>query len=208
MEIQETNKAEQKKVLKSALNQWMQVNNQVRFYKLIGIIGGIIGGILLCVVLFQSLRAPLVVYDDGTQKVPYMATTKKFKIDEEQIGRFITEYLYLYQKWNKLDPEQILKQIAPYTTEGLTEKIQIILNERKNRDFKGREVSQDIAHLKIKVSEKEIVASYDKVLHISSVPLVMPSQASFQIVNGAVTKWNPMGLYVNRILEHEGSQGQ
>jgi hypothetical protein len=208
MEIQESNKAEQKKQVKSALDQWMQVNNQVRFYKLIGAIGGGIGGLLLCVVLFQSMRAPLVVFDDGAQKVPYMATTKEFKIDEAQIGRFVTEYLYLYHKWDKLDPEQILKQIGPFTTEGLTEKVQVLLNQRRDRDFKGREVSQDIAHLKVKVSEKEIVAIYDKVLHISSIPLVVPSQTSFQIVNGAATKWNPMGLYVNGILEHEGSQGQ
>lgn len=208
MEIQESNKSEQKKIIKSAFDQWMQVNNQVRFYKLVGIIGGGIGALLLCVVLFQSLKAPLVVYDDGTRKIPHMATTKEFKIDEEQIARFVTEYLYLYHRWHKLDPEQILKQIAPFTTEGLAEKVQALLNQRKNRDFKGREVSQDIAHLKIKVSEKEIVASYDKVLHVSSIPLVMPSQASFQIVNGTITRWNPMGLYVNRILEHEGSQGQ
>lgn len=208
MQNQESNKAEEKKIVKSALDQWMQVNNQVRFYKIAGAIGGGIGGLLLCVVLFQSLRAPLVVYDDGAQKVPYMAATKEFKIDEEQIRRFVTEYLYLYHRWDKLDPEQILKQIGPFTTEGLTEKVQSLLKQRRDRDFKGREVSQDIAHLKIKVSEKEIVASYDKVLHVSSIPLVMPSQASFQIVNGATTKWNPMGLYVNGILEHEGSQGQ
>lgn len=209
MQVQEkSNSQSEKKEVKSALDQWMQVNNQVRLYKLIGSVSGGIGILLLCVVLFQSMRAPLVVYDDGTQKIPYMASTKEFKIDEEQIRRFLTEYLYLYHRWDKLEPDQILKQIAPFTTEGLIEKIQSLLNQRRDKDFKGREVSQDIAHIKIAVSEKEIIAVYDKVLHISSIPLVMPAQASFQIVNGAKTKWNPMGLYINGILEHEGSQGQ
>lgn len=199
---------ESKKQVKSALDQWMQVNGQVRFYKLVGLVAAVVGGLLLCIVLFQSMKAPLVVYDDGSQKVPHIAATKEFKIDEEQIRRFVTEYLYLYHRWEKLDPEQILKQIGPFTTEGLLEKVQILLNQRRDRDFKGREVSQDIAHLKIQVSEKEIVASYDKVLHVSSIPLVVPSQTSLQIVSGAATQWNPMGLYVNGIVEHEGSPGQ
>jgi hypothetical protein len=131
MQIQESNKAVEKKIVKSAVDQWMQVNNQVRFYKIAGAIGGGIGGLLLCVVLFQSLRAPLVVYDDGAHKVPYMAATKEFKIDEEQIRRFVTEYLYLYHRWDKLDPEQILKQIGPFTTEGLNEKVKALLNQRR-----------------------------------------------------------------------------
>ena len=80
--------------------------------------------------------------------------------------------------------------------------------ERKNKDFKGQEVSQDIAHIKVKISEKEIIVTFDKIFHIASIPLVVPTQVSVQIINGATTKWNPMGLYVNGILEHEGSQNQ
>ena len=109
---EENKEVESKKQVKSALDQWMQVNGQVRFYKLVGLVAAVVGGLLLCVVLFQSLKAPLVVFDDGSQKVPYIAATKEFKIDEEQIRRFVTEYLYLYNRWDKLDPEQILKQIV------------------------------------------------------------------------------------------------
>lgn len=207
-ENKEIEPSEQKQVVKSALDQWVQVNNQVRLYKLIGAVVGIIGVILLGVILFQSLKSPLVVYDDGSQKIPYVAATREFKIDEEQIRRFLIEYLYLYHRWDKLEPEQILKQIGPFTTEGLIEKIQAQLLERKNKDFKGQEVSQDIAHIKVKISEKEIIVTFDKIFHIAAIPLVVPTQASFQIINGATTKWNPMGLYVNGILEHEGSQNQ
>lgn len=207
-ENKEIELSEQKQVVKSALDQWVQVNNQVRLYKLIGAVVGIIGVILLGVILFQSLKSPLVVYDDGSQKIPYVAATREFKIDEEQIRRFLIEYLYLYHKWDKLEPEQILKQIGPFTTEGLIEKIQAQLLERKNKDFKRQEVSQDIAHIKVKISEKEIIVTFDKIFHIASIPLVLPTQVSFQIINGATTKWNPMGLYVNGILEHEGSQNQ
>ena len=123
-ENKEIESSEQKQVVKSALDQWVQVNNQVRLYKLIGVVIGIIGILLLGVILFQSLKSPLVVYDDGAQKIPYVAATREFKIDEEQIRRFLIEYLYLYHRWDKLEPEQILKQIGPFTTEGLIEKIQ------------------------------------------------------------------------------------
>lgn len=208
MNIEENKMNEEKAQVKSALNQWMQANNQIRFYKLVGVFGGGLCALLLSVVLFQSMKAPLVVYDDGEKRVPHVATTKEFKIDEEQIRRFVIEYLYLYHKWEKLEPELILKQISPFTTEGLEEKIKSLLYQRRDRDFKGREVNQDIAHIKVKISEKEIVTSFDKVLHVNGIPLVMPSEASFQIINGETTRWNPMGLYVNGILEHEGSQGQ
>jgi len=207
-ENKEIEPSEQKQVVKSAIDQWVQVNNQVRLYKLIGAVVGIIGVILLGVILFQSLKSPLVVYDDGSQKIPYVAATREFKIDEEQIRRFLIEYLYLYHRWDKLEPEQILKQIGPFTTEGLIEKIQAQLLERKSKDFKGQEVAQDIAHIKVKISEKEIIVTFDKIFHIAAIPLVVPTQASFQIINGATTKWNPMGLYVNGILEHEGSTNQ
>lgn len=200
--------SENKEAVKSALDQWVQVNNQVRFYKTVGTIVGIIGVFLLSVVLFQSFKSPLVVYDDGNQKIPYMAATREFKIDEEQIRRFLIEYLYLYHRWDNLDPEAISKQISPFTTEGLMEKIQAQLLQRKNKDFKGQEVAQDIAHMKVNISEKEILITFDKILHIASIPLVVPTQASFQIVNGATTKWNPMGLYINGIIEHEGTQAQ
>ncbi len=207
-ENKEIDPSEQKQVVKSALDQWVQVNNQVRLYKLIGAVVGIIGVILLGVILFQSMKSPLVVYDDGSQKTPYVAATREFKIDEEQIRRFLTEYLYLYHRWDTLEPEQILKQIGPFTTEGLIEKIQAQLIERKSKDFKGQEVAQDIAHIKVTISEKEIIVTFDKIFHIAAIPLVVPTQASFQIINGATTKWNPMGLYVNGILEHEGSTNQ
>lgn len=200
--------SENKETVKSALDQWVHVNNQVRFYKIVGTIIGIIGVFLLSVVLLQSFKSPLVVYDDGNQKIPYMAATREFKIDEEQIRRFLIEYLYLYHRWDNLDPEAISKQISPFTTEGLMEKVQGQLIQRKNKDFKGQEVAQDIAHIKVNILEKEILITFDKILHIASIPLVVPIQATFQIVNGAATKWNPMGLYINGIIEHEGTQAQ
>ena len=205
MEIK-SEESESKMQVKSALDQWLQVNSQVRFYKMVGIVIAGIGMILLGVVLFQSMKAPLVVYDDGNRRVPYVADTKEFKIDEEQLRRFVTEYLYLYHQWDKLEPAQILKQISPFTTEGLMDKVQSLLNQRRDKDFKGQVVSQDIAHLMVKVSEKEIIASFDKILHVGGIPLVVMAETSFQIINGAKTKWNPMGLYVNGIVEHEGSK--
>lgn len=200
-------KKENLKTVRSSLDHWIDTNNQLRLYKWIGAICAGIGMLLLCVVLFQSLKSPLVIYDDGSNKIPLKSESKPFKIDEEQISRFLTEYLFLYFKWEKLDPDKIIKEIGPFTSDALSEKINIQLLQRRDRDFKNQSVSQDIAHVKINVNEKEITATYDKVLRISGIPLVVPCEASFQIVDGPVTNWNLLGLYVNGIIEHEGTKG-
>lgn len=200
-------KKENLKTVKSSLDHWIEANNQLRLYKLVGAICAGIGMLLLCVVLFQSLKSPLVIYDDGLNKIPLRSESKPFKIDEDQISRFLSDYLFLYFKWEKLEPDKIVKEISPFTSDALTEKIKILLLQRRDRDFKNQAVSQDIAHIKIKVSEKEITATYDKVLRIAGIPLVVPCEASFQIVDGPVTNWNLLGLYVNGIIEHEGTKG-
>ncbi len=190
----------------SAIDHWLSVNHQLRTQKIVSIGVAFVGFIFLGLTLFEMFRPPLVVFEGEKGRIPYLASSKKLNIDEEQIQRFVTEFLYLYNKWEKLEPNDIAKQIEPYTSDELLSKIKDILNQRKNRDFKGREVSQDIAHLKVQVSEKAIVASFDKVLHLNSIPLIVPTQVSFQLTNGNSTKWNPLGLYVNGILEHEGSE--
>ncbi len=190
----------------SAIDHWLSVNHQLRTQKIVSMGVALVGFIFLGLTLFEMFRAPLVVYEGEKGRIPYLASSKRLNIDEEQIQRFVTEFLYLYNRWEKLEPNDIAKQIEPYTTDELLSKIRDILNQRKNRDFKGREVSQDIAHLKIQVSEKAIIASFDKVLHLNSIPLIVPTQVSFQLTNGNSTKWNPLGLYVNGMLEHEGSE--
>lgn len=190
----------------SAIDHWLSVNHQLRTQKIVSMGVAFVGFIFLGLTLFEMFRAPLVVFEGEKGRIPYLASSKKLNIDEEQIQRFVTEFLYLYNKWEKLEPNDITKQIEPYTSDELLSKIRDILNQRKNRDFKGREVSQDIAHLKVQVSEKAIIASFDKVLHLNSIPLIVPTQVSFQLTNGNSTKWNPLGLYVNGMLEHEGSE--
>ena len=190
----------------SAIDHWLSVNHQLRTQKIVSMGVAFVGFIFLGLTLFEMFRPPLVVFEGEKGRIPYLASTKKLNIDEEQIQRFVTEFLYLYNKWEKLEPNDIAKQIEPYTSDELLSKIRDILNQRKNRDFKGREVSQDIAHLKVQVNEKAIIASFDKVLHLNSIPLIVPTQVSFQLTNGNSTKWNPLGLYVNGMLEHEGSE--
>lgn len=194
-----------KKKVVEAVDQWLAMNHQNQMYKIGGIVCLGIVCLLFVTVIFQTTKAPFVVVETEDKKMPYLATAKKFDIGEEQLERFVTEYLYLYNKWEKLDPNAIVRQIAPFSTEGLTEKLKNYLSERLNKGLKDKTVTQDIAHLKIKITEKQIIASYDKVIHINNIPLVMPTQVSLQISGGSPNRWNPMGLYVNGILEHEGS---
>jgi hypothetical protein len=69
------------------------------------LIGAVVGGIIGANITWCNFIS---IHDDhhwlfmmmDHKKLPYVAATREFKIDEEQIRRFLTEYLYLYHRWD------------------------------------------------------------------------------------------------------------
>jgi hypothetical protein len=112
---------------------------------------------------------------------------------------------------HSLEPEQILKQIGPFTTEGLIEKIQDSVNriERSDRDFKGQEVSsghcspiKDQRFLK-----RKLLRTFDKSFpHVSCYSFSCSYlKLHFKLLMELQRSGIQWDLYVNGILEHEGS---
>lgn len=151
-----------------------------------------------------SLQDPLVVVlgDDFKQYVQGKRT--KNSVTEKDVERFVMEFLPQMFVWDELLPEKILRQISPFVTEGLLARFKLELTKRSEKDLKGKKLSQSIANAKILVTEKNVIANFDKVLRIDGIPLVVPSEISFNIIRGSQTRWNPVGLYVNGLIEHEG----
>jgi hypothetical protein len=167
--------------------------------------GGIIG-ILVLSLIVMAFRSPLVIEKTGLEKHYYQSERKSDSITEKDVENFVRDFLGQMFNWNSLTPDVILKQVAPFVTAGLADKIKQELIQRTEKDFKGKALSEGITNIQVQVTEKDVLASFDKVLRIDGTPLVVPTQIEFNIIRGSSTRWNPIGLYVNGLVEHVGSK--
>ena len=163
-------------------------------------------GILVLSLIVMAFRSPLFIVMSGQEKHYYQSERKSDSITEKDVESFVREFLEQMFNWNALVPDVILKQVAPFVTTGLAEKIKQELIQRTDKDFKGKTLSEGITNIQVQVSEKDVLASFDKVLRIDGMPLVVPTQMEFNIIRGSSTRWNPIGLYVNGLVEHDGAK--
>ena len=160
--------------------------------------------ILIGVIVVMSFQSPLVVLTRDNEKRYYQTERKPDSITEKDVENFVRDFLEQLFSWEQLAPEMIMRKVSPLVTSGLLDRIRQELAQKTEKDFKGKTLSQDIVAVKIQVTPKEVIASFDKVLKINGVFLVIPTQMAFNIISGSPTQWNPMGLYVNGLVEHEG----
>lgn len=165
--------------------------------------GGVIV-VLIGVIVITGFQSPLVILMNGQEKRYHQTERKRESITEKDVENFVLDFLEQLFTWEQLSPETILRQVSPLATSSLLERIRQELVQKTEKEFKGKNLSQEIVGLKIRVTPKEVIASFDKVLKINGVSLVIPAQMGFSIISGSPTRWNPMGLYVNGLTEYEG----
>jgi hypothetical protein len=176
----------------------------LQLHRVINWVVGGVGAALILVIVIMAFQSPLVVVMRGDDKNYYQSARKSDSITEKDVEKFVRDFLEQMFDWNRLQPEVILRQISPLVTSGLSDRIKQELIQRAEKDFKGKNLSEAIANIQVQVTDKNVVASFDKVLRIDGFPLVIPTEISFNIIRGSPTRWNPMGLYVNGLVEHEG----
>lgn len=165
---------------------------------------GLIG---LCLILSLSLILvlhpdPVVVMVKDNERIFTNGRHVPVKIDEADVKQFVTEFVMARYKWRMLDPLQIASELGPISTSGLQKKIQLQLTTLKEHDFKDKKVSQSVLNIQVDVTEKNVIATFDRLLKVEGTPLPIPTKISLSIISGSQTKWNPTGLYVNGITEH------
>ena len=195
---------EKKNEERKPLDQWLALNQMLHLHRAINYVAGGAIAILILVVVVMAFQSPLVIVMDSGDKRYAQSERKADSITEKDVENFIRDFLQQMFNWEKLVPEVITRQVSPLVTSGLMERIKQELIQKTEKGFKGKSLSQAIANVKVSVTEKNVIATFDKVLRIDGVPLVIPSELVFNIVRGGSTRWNPMGLYVNGLIEHEG----
>ena len=187
----------------SALGVWIDINSLLRTHKLIhlGLISVCI--LQLFIIIFMYFSDPIVVVKEGDRQQYFTGRKTSLPISEEAVEGFVEGFLRARYEWNTLDPKEKQKSLSPVVTDGLQEKLFKLLTHLKDKEFQGQETSQAIVNVKINVTKDKVVASFDKLLRIEGVPIPVPTTVSLNIIRGTPNVWNPIGLLVNGIIEHQ-----
>ena len=187
----------------SALRVWTDVNSLLRTHKLINL--GLISVCILqlLIISFMYFSDPIVVVKEGDRQQYFTGRKTSLPISEEAVKEFVEGFLRVRYKWNTLDPKAKQKSLSPIVTDGLQEKLFKLLTHLKDKEFQGKKTSQSIVNIKVNVTKEKVVASFDKLLRIEGVPIPVPTTVSLNIIKGTPNVWNPIGLLVNGIIEHQ-----
>ncbi len=185
-------------------NQWTWINRMLFIYKAAGAGLAIVCLMLVCLALVLSSRKPIVALNTGEEVLYFPGQKMNVDLNEAAIERFIKRYVKMAYEWEVLDPDKITRQLAPLVTDGFREKEFLLLRQRKEKEFVGKTVRQNVSGLTVQVTKDSTIALFDVVLRVDGIPLIVPTQISFELVRGPTTEWNPIGLYINGETLHEG----
>ena len=161
--------------------------------------------VLTFIALYFAHQNPVVITIDGEKTNYYMGGRRPIAISEYDIKIFIKGFIYSFNRWDQFSEDLLNKNVAPLITAGLKKKLSKLLKNGLAKSFKGKRVQQDVANIKIAVTKDHVVASFDKIMRVDNIPLILPTELSFQLIKGESTRWNELGLYVNGITEHKGA---
>ena len=186
-----------------ALNAWADINSLLRTHKLINA-----GLILICtlqilIIGLMYFSDPIVIVQSERSQEYLSGERFAIPISEKAVERFVSDFLKKRYQWKTLKPESIRKSLTPIVTEGLNKRLFGLLTHLNEKEFQGKKTSQAIVNIDVSVTDQKVVASFDKLLRIEGIPIPIPTTVSLNIIKGAANAWNPIGLYINGIKEHQ-----
>ena len=187
-------------------NIWKAQENMIRFYKLLSIgLGGVVL-LLLAFVLAAFFRDPIVVVKNGAAQEFYPSKRAKTEIEKADVEAFSKRFLTALYVWSEFNGQKLAREIAPLAEEALIPKIVDAQTQKYGKQFKDKKLSQAITFVNVEVRDDRVVCRFDRVLKIEGIPLVIPTEVSFAMLQGSQTDLNPMGIYVSGISEREGAK--
>ena len=184
------------------MDQWVVLNRILKAYKTMGVLLVLLSLILMTLVFYLATSPPIVVMERGSQYSFYYGERRRVPITEEVLLNFLKEFVRLRYTWKERDSELILKNIAPFTTEGLLRKIRHAL---KAEDSKGipESMEQVAVNIHPTITEKKAKVTFDRIIRMDGVPMLAPMELDFSLIKGKGTRWNPKGIYINGITQKE-----
>ena len=185
-------------------NQWALINRMLLIYKVAAASVSAVALILTGIIFYQAVRGPIVVLDKCDDKSFFQGRYQILKVTEPDVKRFIENWISLRYAWSEFDPDKIIRNIEPWSTQGFTEKLRDLFGKKKkSQDPKPQKIEESVTNIKVNLGDREALATFDQIVRINGIPIVVPSEVSMQIIQGSSTRFNPLGLYVDGLIEHE-----
>ena len=193
-------------IKKTVPDIWASQENLIRVFKLATMsLGGLVVALIIAVVAV-SLRAPLVVVDKLDHHNFYPASHRDVQPTREDIQAFSEDFLDALYVWGSFDAETLRASIAPFVDADLAQKIIDAQSSRYSKELKGKKLEEALTFVKVEVLSDRVVCRMDRVLKISGLPLVIPTELTLSMIQAAKTRINPMGIYIVGITEREGAK--
>lgn len=161
----------------------------------------------MVIALGGAFSKPIVVFKDKFESCFAEGSRGTVEITDNDISEFIKRWIVIRFQWDSINEERLIKNISPFTTEGLLSKIREQFRTGAEKEFKDKSVSADVSkNIRITLTKDKVIAQFDRIIRIGGVPLVDPAEMSFSLVEGTKTKFNPYGIYINGITEHKTSE--
>ncbi|MBY0384099.1 hypothetical protein K2X05_02980 [bacterium] len=184
-------------------SQWITLNRVLMFYRYMSAVFIFLALGAWVMMAWSLLRDPFVVVLNHKERIWVESEKKDVPIEREEIVEIIKRFIEKRYQWKKLNLDEVLHHIQPITTSGLLDKIKGDLLLFIKNDLSKKKFEQAVANIDVKVSDNSITASFDRVIRIDGLPLVAPLQLSLELIRGSRTRFNPIGLYINGIIEHQ-----
>ncbi len=185
------------------LEKWTTVQRSLQFQRHIIIGCGGLMAILCLVILFSGNGKPLVVEKKDSVFIPLILKNESISPTKESVAELVSEFVRLRYEWSSFNPEQIIKSLEPVTTEGLRSKLLQEFGKKTQENKAGATIEEVVARIRPDVSEKAVLATFDRILRVNGVPIAVPTEVSLSLVEGPKTAVNPIGLYINGVIEHD-----
>lgn len=190
-----------KKLKNEVINNWLRINTSIGRLSLVNLIQVVANLTLIVFTIILYSQDPIVAMTNGTDTIFYQSVNSSSEIKEGTIKRHIQQYIDLRYKWDALDHQKISKSLMNLTTSGFNRKTYLELSKLKEQ-FKGT-LSQSITDVHVIVTKTKTIAKFDRVLRVNDIPLLIPTQMSFEIIKGSRHAQNPTGLEINGVTIHE-----
>jgi hypothetical protein len=155
------------------------------------------------IILNLIFTDPIVIYEKDGERLGYVGEKKSVVITQEEIKELVRKFIRSRYEWSDFNPNQIGKELAPFTKKRLIQKVVRSISKDK-KQLIDKEVQQYVGKIKINIDQNNrIIGSFDKIIRIGKIPLLSEAQVLIEIVKGAITKTNKLGLYINSVVNYE-----
>ena len=188
------------------LDNWRAINAHLFWYRLFAVFLFFISSFLAFLFLAKMTEAPIVVVKDGEEKSYLAGERVPEEITEANVESFIVDFVRSRYTWQEFDPATIAAKLDCVGTEEFLKKLEESLGKKKHTNKEGQSVEQYAARIVPKLEKDTSFASFDRILRINGVPLATPSQVAVSIIREGPTACNPLGLYVDSLVEYGGGE--